>query len=425
MVLGLLLQVGVGLASDFAQAILDNIDEYHASQSESELVKAAKEGELKDLESALRGSCNIDEMKYDMNPLMYASKRGRIDMVEKLLEKGASPHVSNFFDNTPLREAIKAGHEEIVKLMLRHTCGGSDFQRSLGFGLIQAAQDGRKYLVELLLKSGADVNAHGRPDSTDTPTDSCALLEAAQRGYGDIVRLLLDCGANINCESSSCGNTALICAAAAGHATMVKLLLDHNASATIKNVWGQTALQVAEQKGYKEIVQLIERYIKGLVEQLVRIMMRDAKHKDHYNLFKYRKPNDYQALYNLVITHPELMQGIIHDGRTFAMLCVERGYADLLVRIINENWPIDFATPCNMYGPHEPQTTVLHRLFGQMRSMGWFKDGFPEDYVATITELTKLIINKYPNLLDIKIYREQTARARAWDWGVAYLIPHK
>ena len=166
---------------------------------------------------------------------------------------------------------------------------------------------------------------------------------------------------------------------------------------------------------------------KSPVEQVVRIMMRDANHEAPSLLFKHRSPNDYQEVYDLVIKHPELMQGIIQDGRTFAMLCVERGYADLLARLINENCLIDLATPCNMCGPHNPQTTVLHNLFGQVRSMNlyWLKNAFPEDYIASIAELTKLIINKYPDLLDIEVDREQTARECARDWNVAYLIPRK
>jgi hypothetical protein len=163
---------------------------------------------------------------------------------------------------------------------------------------------------------------------------------------------------------------------------------------------------------------------KSSVEQLVHIMIRDTKHDSPCILSEEKTPDEYQAVYDLVIKHPELMQGIIHNGRTFAMLCVERGYADLLAHLINMNHPIDFATPCNMCGLHNPQTTVLHKLFGQVRSMGWFKNAFPEDYREEIADLTKLIIKKYPDLLDMKIDREPTARERAREWNVDYLIPH-
>jgi hypothetical protein len=262
-------------------------------------------------------------------------------------------------------------------------------------------------------------------------TDS-SFITAARLGDLESVKIALDDPQiNINYQSprvkgrNDIGPTALMLAAEKGHTEIVKLLLKAGADPSIKNVWGQTALQIAQQKDYKEIIQLIERYIKSRVDQLVHIMIRDSKHESPYNLSKERNPNDYQDVYNLVIKHPELMQGIIQDGRTFAMLCVERGYADLLARLINENCPIDLAKPCNMCGPHNPQTTVLHRLFSQVRSMSRFKNAFPEDYIAGITNLTKLIINKYPDLLDIEVDREQTAREFARFWEVSYLIPRK
>lgn len=156
------------------------------------------------------------------------------------------------------------------------------------------------------------------------------------------------------------------------------------------------------------------------VEQLVRIMKSTAEDKRYTapcNLARERNPNDYQDVYNLVTKHPELLKGIIYDGRTFAFLCVERGYADVLERLINEGSPVDLATPCYECGPHEPQTTVLHELFREVAGFRICKNAFPEDYVVRITELTKLIINKYPDLLDIPVYRNRTARDQARFWG--------
>lgn len=421
MITGLFLQVGGSFATQ-GQTILNNIAKHHASQPATELIKVAKEGELKDLENALKGSYNIDEMAYEMTPLMHACKRGRIDMVKMLLEKGASPHIYSLWDNTPFREAVKHNHQEIIKLMLqftyqsmgKSTWSESDFERSLGFALIQAAEDGRKDLVALLLKNGADVNAAGWSMS-GMPTTTYALIVASAGGHEDIVRLLLENGANIHCLSSSSGNTALICAVANGHINIVKLLLNYGASTCIKNVWGQTALQIAQQHNNKEIIQLIEQYIKNPIGRVVRIMTRNANQDTPSLLFRDRNPHDYQDVYNLAINHPELMQGIIKDGRTFAMLCVERGYSDLLARLINENYPVDLTTPCTLDGPENPQTTILHILFREGHDWYWLKK--PADYKASVTELIKLIINKYPDLLDMKLDRQCTARQCARNWA--------
>lgn len=169
---------------------------------------------------------------------------------------------------------------------------------------------------------------------------------------------------------------------------------------------------------------LLSSQSESSVEQLVRIMMSDTNDSCPYNLTMRRNPNDYQNVYNLATKHPELLKGIIHNGKTFAILCVQRGYADVLERLINENRLVDLATPCNSCGPHEPQTTVLHELFREVSGFRRFKNVWPEDYVARITELTKLIINKYPDLLDIPVNRADTARDRAIFWGNLYdLIP--
>lgn len=170
---------------------------------------------------------------------------------------------------------------------------------------------------------------------------------------------------------------------------------------------------------------LSQLQVKSPVEQLVDIMMRDTKNESPYTLLNERTPNDYQAVYVLVLKHPELLQGIIHDGQTFALLCVKRGYTDLLTRLINENSPVDLTTPCRVCGPENPETTVLHALFGQVRSMQWFQTTFPEDYIEDIKELTKLIINKRPDLLDMEIDRGKTARQFAYSSEVGHLVPSK
>lgn len=160
------------------------------------------------------------------------------------------------------------------------------------------------------------------------------------------------------------------------------------------------------------------------IEQCVQIMVSNADPDEvPYYLMQKRSPHDYQDVYNLVTQHPKLLKGIIHDGKTFAMLCVQRGYADVLERLINENYPVDLATPCNVWGPHEPETTVLHELLGQVWQIRFFKDAFSEDYSKCITRLTKLIINEYPDLLDLSVNGANTARSKAIYRQLYDLIP--
>ncbi len=168
---------------------------------------------------------------------------------------------------------------------------------------------------------------------------------------------------------------------------------------------------------------LISAQTESSVEQLVRIMMSGTNTKDvpAALLAKKRSPDDYQDVYDLVTKHPKLLKGIIHDHRTFAMLCVQRGYSDLLACLIKKGLPVDLATPCNLIGLDEPQTTVLHILLSEVWKLRKF-NCYSEEYTACITKLTKLIIKKYPELLDMPVYRSRTAGMHAHGRGLFDLI---
>jgi hypothetical protein len=131
---------------------------------------------------------------------------------------------------------------------------------------------------------------------------------------------------------------------------------------------------------------------------------------DPDTLMKDRDANNPQLLYNLVTEYPELLQGIVHAGQTFALLCVNRGYADVLTRLINEDYPVDLATPCELYGPTEPQTCVLKQLLFEVKKVRLCKECYTKVYEEIITDLTKLIIKKYPNLLDLSLRKAETPR---------------
>lgn len=103
--MGLLLQVGMSLAdnNDWAlqgQSILNKIDSFSSksSESNSKLIEAAENNNLKELQKALNDSkANINEIstKSGMTALMHACRNGREDMVILLLDKGANPSIQN------------------------------------------------------------------------------------------------------------------------------------------------------------------------------------------------------------------------------------------------------------------------------------------------------------------------------------------
>ncbi len=269
MVAGLLSQASMGFVygsdrwAERGQRIADAVNSF-GSRSDSKLIEAAKEGNLQDLQAALNDpKANIDEIgeKSGITALMHASRKGHKHIVLFLLDKGALPHSrGSWGDNTALREAVKEGHKEIVELLLNRCFDQRDAsaELSMGYALIEAAKKGDKDMVKLLLEKNVNPNIEGTSESNTVITSTTALIEACSQGHIDIAKLLLNKGANPDLTTSSTQSTAISHAAALGHEDIVKLLLDNGADVYIRNVWGKSALDTAELRGHKKIVQLIK-----------------------------------------------------------------------------------------------------------------------------------------------------------------------
>lgn len=126
--------------------------------------------------------------------------------------------------------------------------------------LMVAAKAGNADMVRLLLEKGADPGK--------VPTEgSTALILASNGGYTPVVELLINKGADVN-AGNQFGATPLINAVTKGHLEIVKLLLENKADTAAKFQpphvsEGVTALQIAEYKGYKEMVTLITLAAEG------------------------------------------------------------------------------------------------------------------------------------------------------------------
>lgn len=135
--------------------------------------------------------------------------------------------------------AIHAGDceraEQLVAL-------GINLDETFDFGrtaLIEATIEGREIIVQMLLRAGANTNAHDREGWT-------ALHFAAQGHHVTIARLLIESGAEIDSVDAH-GNTPLFRAvfASRGRGEMLCLLLDAGADRNRKNASGVSPLELA------------------------------------------------------------------------------------------------------------------------------------------------------------------------------------
>ena len=166
-----------------------------------------------------------------------------------------SPILAQYWLCTALQAALKASHQELVKILLE---AGADvhvygkFQNPVLVIAIQSCNncDEAFEIVKLLLEHGAEINSQSHSHGT-------ALHVALGSGHSHIARYLLDNGADPNCEGGRSG-TALEAAICGSHdlaAELVESCADVNATAG----WMGTALQAATCTNNIEVMQLLIR----------------------------------------------------------------------------------------------------------------------------------------------------------------------
>lgn len=109
-------------------------------------------------------------------PLIKAANKGCLNIVKYLISKGANVNAKAYVrNNTALSMAIREGHYQVVKELLKYI----DRSCLLGVFLIDASFHGHKKILKALIDKGASLNG----------TD-CSLQTALCRRHKDIANIL-------------------------------------------------------------------------------------------------------------------------------------------------------------------------------------------------------------------------------------------
>jgi ankyrin repeat protein len=188
-------------------------------------------------------------------PLLIAAGSARAAEVVKLLcDHGADVRYGQQ-GYTVLMAAVEGGDREVVRFLLAKGADTKAKNRAGWTALHAAAMARDRRIAEDLLAHGAEVNA------ADTIQGRTPLHWATVGGRADLVRLFLDRGADVRVRESLGGTTTLICAAASerGDLTLVNLLLEKGAALEAKDASGASALDWAQRRGSRPIVQALGR----------------------------------------------------------------------------------------------------------------------------------------------------------------------
>lgn len=166
-------------------------------------------------------------------PLHEAVKQNDIDKISSILSSSiVDINAEDENGVTALIEACISGNEKIVQMLLDAGCPAQPSSSGKGFRhtpLRGATVCGNAHLIPILLENGADPNALS--DGNRTPLMGACFLRKEVEG-------------NVELKSLEC---------------VTALLKDERTDQTIANSFGETALDLAKVRGYKQSIELLEK----------------------------------------------------------------------------------------------------------------------------------------------------------------------
>ncbi|XP_007935844.1 2-5A-dependent ribonuclease [Orycteropus afer afer] len=177
--------------------------------------------------------------------LIPAIRKGDVERVQQLLERGADVNFQGKEGWTPLHNAVQICREDIVNLLLRYGADPCMRKKNGATPFILAGIVGDVSLLRLFLSKGSDVNECDVNGFT-------AFMEAAIYGKIEALRFLYEKGAEVNLSRKAKeeqkkigkgGATALMDAAENGHIGILTALLDEmGADINARDNMGRNAL---------------------------------------------------------------------------------------------------------------------------------------------------------------------------------------
>ncbi|XP_060246202.1 protein TANC1 isoform X4 [Meriones unguiculatus] len=153
--------------------------------------------------------------------LTAAAGRGKLEVCELLLERGAAVSRANRRGVPPLFCAARQGHWQIVRLLLDRGCDVNLSDKQGRTPLMVAACEGHLSTVEFLLSKGAALSSLDKEGLS-------ALSWACLKGHRAVVQYLVEEGAEID-QTDKNGRTPLDLAAFYGDAETVLYLVEKGA----------------------------------------------------------------------------------------------------------------------------------------------------------------------------------------------------
>ncbi|XP_067887441.1 transient receptor potential cation channel, subfamily N, member 1 isoform X5 [Heterodontus francisci] len=199
---------------------------------------------------------NVLARTKDGSTLMHiASQCGHPDTALAFLKKGVPLHMPNKSGAVCLHAAARRGHTAVVKALLQKGAHVDAKTKDCYTALHIAVQHCKPMVVQTLLGFGAQVQLKGGK-AQETPLHIAARVKDGEK----VAEMLLKSGADVNAEQEN-GETAMHVAARHGNLKMIQALIEEGGDLTWQSKDGENPLHIAVRHCHINVVEEILNYL--------------------------------------------------------------------------------------------------------------------------------------------------------------------
>ena len=189
--------------------------------------------------------------------LHAAAHLGDLTALEKLISARAALDTRDGNGRTPLHVATFARQRAAIRVLAKGGAALDLLENDRYDAVTIAAVAGDEETLSALLSLGASVR------QVTSRYDSTALIAAAHLGHAGVVKQLIAAGAPLD-HVNNLHWTAVIESIVLGdggprHVATVRALVDAGASTRLADRQGVTPLELAQARGYREMVEILEK----------------------------------------------------------------------------------------------------------------------------------------------------------------------